>query len=351
MSIDPRKLIDGYLDDQLTPSELQQLEIWVQESAQHAREFATAVMMHDRLRDEQVARSGFTRFDFNDDKPDLKGNDCGLESKVNVQPASGWRWHGLRAVAAAAGVLATAAGLLIVLWKGLGDSVATAGVVELNRLIATSVLSFDRTYQIDVEEVALARRRGDRGRDANFTRPPKPPMDGAILHVRGRSDFVLVRKTIDGMDFVTGSNGRSSWAVRPDGPVRVSSDMTRFNRDVPGHEFHMPLSNINEGLSQMRVAYDLHVLPIESPDGDSNLSDGASRLLVAVKKRGYPGPRRVEITYSVDTGHIVQMRFIQMPYGSDRLTLRLTLVEERDLGPDFFVHSSHHTSDRTVIEE
>ncbi len=351
MSFDPQELIDGYLDDRLSPNELEQLETWIQECPQNAREFASAAMLHDRLRDEQVARSGIARFVVDGCKPNPAEQDSEFESTPKVRIASIWRWNGLRSIATAASVLATAAGLLIILWNGFGDSVAVAGVVELNRLIATSVLSFDQTYQIDVEDVALARRRGGRGRDASQMRPPKPPMDAAILHVRGQSNFVLIRKTVDGADFVTGSNGRSSWAALPDGPVRVSSDLSRFNRDVPGHEFHMPLSNINEGLSQMRVAYDLHVLPIENPDGDVSFGEGASRLLVAVKKKGYPGPRRVEITYSVSSGHIEQLRFIEMPYGPDRLTLRLTLVEERDLGPDFFDHSSHHTSDRTVIEE
>ncbi len=77
--------------------------------------------------------------------------------------------------------------------------------------------------------------------------------------------FVLQRKLDNEQQFVTGSNGKVSWAVRPDGAVRVSSDLTRFNRDVPGHEHDMPLSNLHDGLEQLQTAYDVQVLPEEQP--------------------------------------------------------------------------------------
>ena len=48
---------------------------------------------------------------------------------------------------------------------------------------------------------------------------------------------------------------------------------------------------------------------------------------------------------------IRQMRFVEMPYGPERLTLRLTLAEERSLGADFFRHQSHHDPERVVEEE
>ncbi len=41
----------------------------------------------------------------------------------------------------------------------------------------------------------------------------------------------------------------------------------------------------------------------------------------------------------------------RLPYGPERLTLRMTLVEEQDLGTKFFDHESHHGSDRVVEEE
>jgi hypothetical protein len=169
-------------------------------------------------------------------------------------------------------------------------------------------------------------------------------MEGAMLYVRGGHQFVLSRTTKEGAPFVTGSDGKVSWAVRPRGPVHVSADTARHSRDLPGHEYAMPLNDIQDALEQLRQAYDIQVLPVEE---QLQTDWEASRLLVAVKKRGRPGPSRVEITYSL-SGHIRQIRFVEMPYGPDRLTLRLTLVDQSDLGAAFFDHSTHHDPDRAV---
>lgn len=206
-----------------------------------------------------------------------------------------------------------------------------------------------------MEEVALSRppRERDRrptGGGPEERRPPKPAMDNALLHVRGGHQFVLVRTTATGELFLTGSNGRSSWAIRPDGPVRVSSDRTSFSRDLPGHEQSMALTDTEEALQTLRKAYDIQVLPVETAPDDTSRSE-SSRLLVAVKKPGNRGPKRVEITYVVNTGRILQMRFVEMPYGPESLTLRLTLTDESDLGPSFFEHTFHHAPERAVEYE
>ena len=228
------------------------------------------------------------------------------------------------------------------------ETPVSAAVTELDRIITASTETVDRTYQITVEEAILPPGRGQRPRLPEHGRPPKPPLDGALLHVRGDQQFVLERITKEGLPFVTGSNGRTSWAVRPDGPVRVSSDLTRFNRDVPGHEHSMSLIKIHDGLEHLRNAYEIQLLPIENQEDNLTLKESPIRLIVAVKKRNGRGPRRVEITYSIRDGLIQQMRFIEMPYGPERLTLRMTLVEERDLGEAFFDHESHHAADRKV---
>ena len=110
----------------------------------------------------------------------------------------------------------------------------------------------------------------------------------------------------------------------------------------------MPLINIHDGLERLREAYEVQLLPVEEQEDKSSLEDEPSRLLVAVKKRSYRGPKRVEITYSVRSGLIRQMRFVEMPYGPQRLTLRMTLVEGQLLGETFFDHESHHAVDRVV---
>jgi hypothetical protein len=254
----------------------------------------------------------------------------------------------MRSAAAILGIVSTVAVMMIIFWRGVGETPAAAAVTELNRLIAASAHAMDRTYHVAVEEVALPPERRERRGPGDASRPPKPPMDDAVLHVRDGHQFVLIRTTPEGLPFITGSNGQASWAVRPDGPARVSSDLTRFNRDLPGHEYEMPLINIEDGLERLRVAYELQLQPIESSDSETQPGDEPLRLLVAVKKRGFRGPRRVEITYAVPTGQIRQLRFVDMPYGPQRLTLRLTLVDERNLAPGFFDHISHHGPERAV---
>ncbi len=343
MTHDPKQLIDGYLDETLSSDEHELLNRWLKASPENAQQLAQATLLHDRLRSEHLALAAMpgrhgrqTVGDSPDDSHSL----------ARVATRSSRR---IRPLATSAAIVAAML-LVAVLWKGFGESSASAAVVELNRIIAANALPSDRIFQITVEESASPQRQRERSESPELSRPPKPPMEGAVLHIRGDGQFVLVRKTADGRPFVTGSNGRTSWAVRPDGPVRFSSDLTRFNRDLPGHEHSLPLSNIHEGLERLRDAFDVQLLPVESAD-DAGADDEPSRLIVAVKKRGVRGPKRVEVTYSMRSGLIRQMRFVEMPYGPERLTLRMTLVEEQPLGNNFFDHQSHHDADRTVEEE
>jgi len=172
-------------------------------------------------------------------------------------------------------------------------------------------------------------------------------LEGAKLYVRGTDAFVLMRFLQDGTPFVTGSDGQVGWAIAPNGPVRVSQDKQRFNRDLPGHEHSIPLSNLSQGLTQIQKAY--HVQIITSSPGDAG--DEQDAVLVATKKRGERGPSRIEIQYASNSGRIAQMRFIEMPYGPERLTLRLTLIDELTLLESFFHHSHHHSSDHQVVSD
>ena len=356
MTRESQRLIDGYLDQTLSPDECAELNRWLKEATANAHQFAQASLLHDRLRGELLAldidrRNGLHALkDSVDDRIDHFQSlpRSAYERRATDDPPPSQRRHRFQASVTLTSVVLTASVLMVVLWKGFGETPAAAAAVELNRLIMANTQSADRTYHITVEEVALPQPRGERPEFPDRGRPPKPPMDGAVLHVRGGRQFVLLRKTVDSQPFVTGSNGQTSWAVRPDGPVRTSSDLTRFNRDLPGHEHSMPLNNIHDGLERLRDSYDVQLLPVESAEDEPNADAEPSRLLVATKKSGFRGPKRVEITYSVRNGLIQQMRFVEMPYGPERLTLRMTLLEERNLGAQFFNHESHHDPDRSV---
>lgn len=332
MTVDPRSLISGYLDETLSPEEHAILETWLKASPANTRQFAAEMLLHDRLRGEYLAIEVLAQ---------AKAPVTICPGVIPEKEKSDRRR--ITALAAAA-TIAVAASLLV--WFSLaGTSVSAAA--ELKRIIVASLRGQDRTYRITVEEPPLLDHRNS-PQPVIDGRPPKPPLDGATLHVRSGNQFVLIRPTLEGQPFVTGSNGRTSWAVKPDGSVRVSSDLNRFNRDLPGHEQGMPLIDIADGLDRLRAAYDIEVLPVEPADDDSAGTSEQSRLMVAVKKRGFRGPRRVEITYFVTSGLIRQMRFVEMPYGPERLTVQLTLVEERPLDETFFDHTSHHDARRTA---
>ncbi len=115
---------------------------------------------------------------------------------------------------------ATVASLLflLTLWNEFGGTTASAAT-ELNRLMRPRSKAWigvsDRC-----EERWLSRIGNRHTPEAG--RPPKPPLDDAVLYVRHAGQFVLMRPTPSGSPFITGSNGEISWAVKPDGSVRFS---------------------------------------------------------------------------------------------------------------------------------
>jgi len=332
---DPRELIDGYLDDALTADQQEELSAWIKANPEHARIFAEAMLLHDRLRNALA----------------MDENSVAIRRSSNIGPPRGWfgeAWltSSFARTTAAASVLILG---LATLWVSIGTPKASAAIRELDRIIVNSMRSKDRTFEIVVEDT-IAERRGKRSAMPESQRPPKPPLDGATLYVRSGNQFVLIRKTQEALPFVTGSNGQQSWAINTKGPVRVSADVHRFDHDLPGHETSVPLTNLHEGLQQLKVAYDLTFSAL-GPEEYQTEDGHETRLLIAVKKPKERGPQRVEIVYDATTGGILRMRFVQMPYGPDRLDLRLSLVSEDELPSDFFEHASHHVPDRKIEVE
>lgn len=389
-----QELISRYFDEDLSVVELRELQERLRTSPDAMRPFVRMALLHDRLHGELTT--------LHPDSATLPP-----ASDSFIADRSGGRPHPAAIASAAARRrrsriwaltfgLSTTLVVLVAIWFG-GGLTRSSAATELQRIIAAQELALDRTYHIAVEESASigpadnrvpadgrprkkaradsARRRGNAASSSpgaardDDRRPPKPPMDDAVLYVGRGGRFVLVRQTESGEPFVTGCDGRESWSVRPEGPVRVSSDLTRFSRDLPGHEHGMPLIQIEHALESLRAAYDIELLPIEAVDDqadddpadddahrrldgdDADAAAEATRLLVAVKKRGFRGPRRVEITYAVRTGLIRQVRFLEMPYGPDRLTLRLTLQSEGAIDAAFFEHAFHHAPDHYVERE
>ena len=300
------ELLHAYFDDTLDEARQAKLNRWLQADPANARRFADVARVHDGLRNLLARRASI-------ETPAVS---------LAPQRFRGWR---------VAGAVASIAFLvLIAVWIA---PVRLSAAAELDRLIEQSSVVRDRTYRIrnldDLPETPDEKQ---------------PPIDGALLHVRHPDLYVLERRFPDGRLVVTGSDGERSWRVPPDRVVRVSRDPLRFRGPVPGNQHGIPFANLRSDLVQLRDAYD--ITPLEADAG------GVKGLLAIKKSSDYRGPNRVELRYDPKSGVIHRMDFSGMPRargGPDRVSVEL--VGERDLGPDFFRHESHHDADRRLIEE
>ncbi len=347
MNDDMHSLLNRYFDEDLTSDEIQSLQNWLDQDLAHRQTFVEAAILHNQLHGQIQAKLALQVGQLPHDHPPQPMSP--LES--NPSTSSGYLPFSSSSFPQiiVAGTLVTALVLMFLFLRG--TDAAQAGQDELRKVIAASMRESTRAYEIDVESNVIGGAKQKR-KSADDTRPPKVPLDGASLHVRGSREFVLQRKTADGRTFITGCDGTVSWMVPPEGPVRISNDLQHFSRDVPGHEFSMSLCNLGDALEQLTNSYVLNALPAEYNDSQSPLATSEpTRLLVATKMRGSPGPRRVEITYLQDSGQIEQLRFVDMPYGPDRLTVRLSSTACESIADEFFQHQSHHESDRKVQSE
>ena len=318
MNPEQRQLADGYLDGTLTEGQEAELNAWIKASPENAAAFADVVRFHDHLRG--VIRTGPMQYE---------KSGGGEETTPATSKGPSARWRGR--VGLVGGFAALVAVVLFALWSGNPQQASAA--TELDRLIEKASEGRDRSYRIRTLD-AVPEQPEER----------RPPIDGATLHVRRPDQYVLVRKFPDGRPYATGSDGQRSWSAPPTGAVRVSGDPLRFRGPVPGNQHGIPFADLRSDLVQLRDAY------VMSPLG----TDAAgNRGLLAVKKSAeYRGPNRVELWYDPATGVIHRMVFAGLPKargGPDSVAVEL--LEQRDLGGDFFRHPAHHAADRRVIEE
>lgn len=319
MSDELSTLIAGYLDDRLSTTELARLNALLRDDPDRQDQFARSLMLHDRLRAEWSA---------------APWTDAGPTplSRQETAPRQGRPWPRTAVMAVAALLL-----LGIVVWQATGVSSASAAATALDRVIEAVRLPIDRVYQIRVTDPGPAGAvppvfSGGQGR--------KPGIDGAQLSIRGPDQFVLVRFFGNGTQFVTGSDGQLGWAVPPKGPVHLSQDERRFRRAVPGEREELPFVDVQAGLSELRRGYALELIEADKP--------GLRRLRAQKKPGGRSGPEQVEIDFDAD-GVAWRIALHGLPADEMRAeAVVLELVEQRDLGPDFFRHDAHHAADRPL---
>ena len=321
MSASATDLIHGYLDETLTAEQQVELANWIKESPEHSRQFAEAVLLHDRLRAEMLA-----------------GAVVENQHAVIANRSSSERLWVRRVVALSTALCLTLA-LGLLFWQSVSSPVLAASD-ELQRIIQASEAALDRTYVVtaldeDVDSESLP----------STVRGAKPSVDGALLHVRGPNQYVLMRYFDDGTEFITGSDGTTAWSVPPRGRVRVSSDATRFRGAVPGQQHAIPFIDMRNSLRQLQESYELDLSLETTPEGWRRMN--ATRRATATG-----GPKQVTLWYDAQSGTIHRMLLERLPQarGGPRNVL-LELTDERDLEPSYFEHTSHHDTNRKVIEE
>jgi hypothetical protein len=312
-------LVHRYLDGMLTESEEAELNSWVKLAPENASELADLVLFHDRLQGVLKSRCSVANVGNQFHTPHRS------RSWLSFVRLPFGRFTGFLS-----GLSAFIVFLLAVIWWDGAKRVSAA--TELNRLIE-SVATRDRSYFIrNLDQ--LPEQTGDR----------RPPIDGAELHVRYPDCYVLIRRFSSGEQFVTGSDGVQSWSIPPNGPVRVSADLLRFQGPIPGNQYGIPFVNLRSDLVQLRDAY------VVSPLG---VNPAGHRGLLAVKKStDYRGPNRVELWYDSSSGVIHRMVFSGLPKargGPDRVSVEL--LEQKELGVDFFRRESHHAANRRILED
>jgi hypothetical protein len=318
-------LIDGYLDDDLSASDAERFRALLKDSLEFARQFARAVLLHDRLRTEFGLVSA--------------SSEMGSGPSVRLAPRPlrrGW-------VAAA---FATAAALItaFVLPHAGSPSSASAASRAIERLIEAARQPVDRVYRIRITDHGPG---GPAPQVMSGGGGKKPSVDGAELSIRGADQFVLVRRFGDGTLFVTGSDGELGWAAAPKGPVHLSRDVRRFRRAVPGEHEDIPFLDLETGLETLRRDYDLTLVDDFAANPDSH---GWSLLEARKQPRVRRGPELVQIWFdAAGTAHRIAIGGLPQdePDGAPR-AVELELTAERDLGPDFFRHESHHAVDRQI---
>lgn len=330
-------LLHGYLDETLTAEQQGELAAWIKKSPQHAGQFVEVLLLHDRLRAEMLAGDDLLTTGSVSERHNTHASPhqhASLTRRITNPDAGPRRWV---AVVSAALCLAIVVGLIF--WQTVSSPVLAASD-ELKRIIQASEIVLDRTYvvtaldeDIDTESLPIT----GRGK--------KPSVEGALLHVRGPNQYVLIRFFADGTEFITGSNGTTAWSVPPRGRVRVSGDPTRFRGAVPGHQHAIPFIDMRSSLQQLQESYELDLASMPTPEG-------WQRMIATRKATTTGGPKQVTLWYDVQSGTIHRMLLERLPQarGGPRNVL-LELTDESQLGPAYFEHTNHHDTNRAVVEE
>jgi hypothetical protein len=319
MSVDAERLINGHLDGTLTTDERASLCEWLKASSENADRFAQAVMLHNRIRVHYES---------------LRETEKKVDS---IRVASVPRPRYSRQSIVAASLACVLLGAFLFLSSLSGPSPRAAAIAEFHQLVILGRRPADRTYRItyvkdpsDRSETPGKHRENPENKPDDPARPGNEPM----LYVRDGRQFVYSRKALDGRQFIIGSNGQQSWAIKPGEPAEVSGPLN-FTEGLPAGLYLAPVLSFFDGQEKMLVNdYNLELrIPTKS-----------AKVFVAVKKPDTKqGPRRIEISFSAVTGQIAEMRiWPETPDHRRTSHTLIQLVSEQKLADNWFNHECHH---------
>jgi len=90
------------------------------------------------------------------------------------------------------------------------------------------------------------------------------------------------------------------------------------------------------------------LIPGENAEPGSEHDGETYQRMIATKKPGFRGATKVEILYAESSGKISEMRFDQMSYGPQQISLTMTAIDEQSLPDNYFDHAHHHGPERAV---
>ncbi|MDF1841747.1 MAG: hypothetical protein P1U77_09945 [Rubripirellula sp.] len=225
----------------------------------------------------------------------------------------------------------------------------SAAMASLEKVIDAAAKPFDRTYSVSViEEYPRGKKPRNLSQEA-WEREAEEEIDGATLFVSGANQFVLSVMLRSGIMRTIGCDGKVSWAFRENGPVHVSTDLSRFRGGVPGGQQDLPFMNMHANLSQLRSGYE-----VELKDKEDVANDGTilSQLVGVRQSRDVRGPKRIDIWFDANSGTVHRILLDGLPRGrGGPKSVMLELEDQSDLPSGFFSHGAHHEPGKRIRYE
>ena len=313
-----RSLMHSAADREADERELARLSAEIEADPARAREFARLMMLDDAIE---------------------RSMHAGAPGRVAARSMRLRRHLGRMALLAASVAIAVGAAWLAF---GIGRS---ASATDLLTRLAGVARSGDRTYLVSVPDGLRTTSPSRQARPREPGVRPEPSIDGAVLSLRGSDRYVLARVDDEGRRTLTGCDGSIAWSIGPNGRVRTSRDLARFQGAIPGSRHGIAFIDPRDGLEGLAKAYRLSMLA-PSPD------DPVARLVGERRSGTRGGPKRIEIAYDPESLVIRSMRLDNLPQarGGPR-SVELELVDESELPEAFFTFGFHADPMQPVTAE